>query len=549
MNEIIREKVKNLPRSSGVYIMKNDKGEIIYVGKAKVLKNRVSQYFQNSQKQIKVQTMVDNIADFEYVMTPTELDAFILENTLIKKHKPFFNILLKDGKQYPYIKVNPHEDFPKFSVVRKVKRDGARYFGPYFGKLNAYELLETIRTAFPLRNCNKSFSMKKQTRPCLNNSLGLCSAPCCGLISKEDYKILVGKAMQFLNGNEKEIKEILKEKMEKASESENFELAITLRNRIAMINELSNKTIVDLAKNEEIDLFCIESDGNFAALNTTIIRTGKILSSQNTNFTQGLPSLEESLASYILQYYSNKLVPKTILTNIPLDFELVSNALSLLKGSNVEVAIPQKGIKKKLVDMSLKNANNTLQKEISKGGDEIFLEMVKELKLALGLEKLPNRMECYDISHISGTNKVGSMVVFSFGKPLKSDYRKFKIKTVEGNDDFACLQEVLRRRNDEFNKKKDLSFKKEPDLLVIDGGKGQLSSVVEELEKTTFKNVPIISLAKRFEEVYTPYSKIPIRLPEGSLSLRLLQNIRDEAHRFAITFHRSLRSKKMIEED
>lgn len=548
MNEKIKQKVKDLPRSSGVYIMKNDKGEIIYVGKAKVLKNRVSQYFQNSQKQIKVQTMVDNIADFEYIITPSELDAFILENTLIKKHQPFFNILLKDGKQYPYIKVNPHDAYPKFSVVRKVKRDGAKYFGPYFGRLNAYELLETIRSAFPLRDCNKSFAVKKKDRPCLNYSLGLCSAPCCGFISQEEYKNLVGKAMQFLNGNEKEIKEILKKKMEKASESENFELAITLRNRIAMINELANKTIVDLAKNEEIDIFCIESDGNFAALNTTIIRTGKILSSQNTNFTDGLPSLEESLASYILQYYSNKLIPKTILTNIPLDFELISNALSMLKGSNVEVIIPQKGVKKRLVDMSLKNANNTLQKEISKGSDEIFIEMVKDLKFALGLKKLPNRMECYDISHISGTNKVGSMVVFSFGKPLKSDYRKFKIKTIEGNDDFACLQEVLRRRNAEFDKQNDLSFKKEPDLLIIDGGKGQLSSVVEELEKTSFKDIPIISLAKRFEEVYVPHSKTPIRLPEGSLPLRLLQNIRDEAHRFAITFHRELRSKKMIEE-
>ena len=548
MNEKIKQKVKDLPRSSGVYIMKNDKGEIIYVGKAKVLKNRVSQYFQNSQKQIKVQTMVDNIADFEYIITPSELDAFILENTLIKKHQPFFNILLKDGKQYPYIKVNPHDAYPKFSVVRKVKRDGAKYFGPYFGRLNAYELLETIRSAFPLRDCNKSFAVKNKDRPCLNYSLGLCSAPCCGFISQEEYKNLVGKAMQFLNGNEKEIKEILKKKMEKASESENFELAITLRNRIAMINELANKTIVDLAKNEEIDIFCIESDGNFAALNTTIIRTGKILSSQNTNFTDGLPSLEESLASYILQYYSNKLIPKTILTNIPLDFELISNALSMLKGSNVEVIIPQKGVKKRLVDMSLKNANNTLQKEISKGSDEIFIEMVKDLKFALGLKKLPNRMECYDISHISGTNKVGSMVVFSFGKPLKSDYRKFKIKTIEGNDDFACLQEVLRRRNAEFDKQNDLSFKKEPDLLIIDGGKGQLSSVVEELEKTSFKDIPIISLAKRFEEVYVPHSKTPIRLPEGSLPLRLLQNIRDEAHRFAITFHRELRSKKMIEE-
>lgn len=548
MNEKIRQKVKDLPRSSGVYIMKNDKGEIIYVGKAKVLKNRVSQYFQNSQKQIKVQTMVDNISDFEYIITPSELDAFILENTLIKKHQPFFNILLKDGKQYPYIKVNLHDDYPKFSVVRKVKRDGAKYFGPYFGRLNAYELLEILRSAFPLRNCNKSFSVKKKDRPCLNYSLGLCSAPCCGLISQEDYKILVSKAMQFLNGNEKEIKVILKEKMEKASESENFELAITLRDRITMVNELANKTIVDLAKNEEIDIFCIETDGNFASLNTTIIRTGKILSSQNTNFTNGLPSLEESLASYILQYYSNKLIPKTILTNIPLDFELISNALSMLKGFKVEVVIPQKGIKKKLVDMALKNANNTLQKEISKGNDEIFIEMVKELKFALGLKKLPNRIECYDISHISGTNKVGSMVVFSFGKPLKSDYRKFKIKTIEGNDDFACLQEVLRRRNAEFDKQKDLSFKKEPDLLVIDGGKGQLSSVIEELEKTSFKDVPIISLAKRFEEVYVPLSKTPIRFPEGSLPLRLLQNVRDEAHRFAITFHRSLRSKAMIEE-
>ena len=549
MNEKIREKVKGLPRSSGVYIMKNNKGEIIYVGKAKVLKNRVSQYFQNSQKQIKVQTMVDNIDDFEYIITPSELDAFILENTLIKKHKPFFNILLKDGKQYPYIKVNPREDYPKFSVVRKVKQDGAKYFGPYFGKLNAYELLETIRSAFPLRNCNKSFSIKKKDRPCLNYSIGLCSAPCCGLISQEDYKILVGKAMQFLNGNEKEIKEVLTEKMLNASESENFELAIKLRDRINMIDELSKKTIVDLAKNEEIDIFCIESDGNFAALNTTIIRAGKILSSQNTNFTQGLPALEESLASYILQYYSNKLVPKTILTNIPLDFELVANALSLLKGSNVEIVIPQKGVKRRLIEMSLRNANNTLQKEIVKGDDEIFIDMVKELKFALGLKNLPNRMECYDISHISGTNKVGSMVVFSFGKPLKSDYRKFKIKTIEGNNDFACLQEVLSRRSEEFDKQKDLSFKKEPDLLVIDGGKGQLSSVVEQLESTTFKNVPIISLAKRFEEVYTPASKQPIRLPEGSPALRLLQNIRDEAHRFAITFHRSLRSKKMMEEE
>ena len=543
----IKEKVKTLPQSSGVYIMKNKNNEVIYVGKAKNLKNRVSQYFQNSAKQIKVQTMVDNILDFEYIITPTELDAFILENTLIKKHQPFFNILLKDGKQYPYIRVNPHDDYPKFSVVRKIKKDGAKYFGPYFGKINAYELLKAINSAYPIRTCNKEFKTRKKTRPCLNYSIGLCSGPCCDLISKENYKIQVSKAIHFLNGYEKEIKEALEEKMRIASESENFEVAITLRERIKMVNELSNKSVVDLAKSEEIDVFSIETDGNFACLNITIIRAGKILSSKNFDVSETAENLEEGLSSFILQYYNNKLVPKTILTNLNLDFGLIENALSILRGFNVEIKIPQKGIKKALVEMSLKNATDFLQKEISKNKDQLFLDMVSSLKTSLNLKTLPNRIECYDISHISGTNKVGSMVVFSFGKPLKSDYRKFKIKTVEGNNDFACLQEILSRRIAEFDLQKDKSFSKKPDLFVIDGGKGQLSSVLEILEKTSLGNVEIVSLAEKLEEVFKPSSKNSIILEKGSKPLRLLQNIRDEAHRFAITFHRELRSKKMTE--
>lgn len=546
MNERIKEKIKSLPRESGVYIMKNENGEIIYVGKAKVLKNRVSSYFQKSQKPIKVQTMVSNISDFEYIITPSELDAFILENTLIKKHQPFFNILLKDGKQYPYIKVNLHESFPKFSVVRKIKKDGAKYFGPFFGKINAYELVDIIHSAFPLRSCNKSFEVRKKTRPCLNFSLGLCCGPCCDLISQENYKVLVLKAIKFLSGNEREVKEILKEKMFNASESENFELAISLRNKIAMINDLSNKTVVDLAKSEEIDVFGVETDGNFACANITIVRGGKILSSTNFDVSSACLNLEEGVSSFIMQYYSNKIIPKTILVNLPLDLTLLLSVLSSLKETKVELIQPQKGVKKKLLEMSQNNASNFLQKEISNKSDQLFLDMVSELKESLSLKCLPNRMECYDISHISGTNKVGSMVVFEFGKPLKSDYRKFKIKTVEGNDDFSCLQEVLERRTKEYDLQKDTSFKKLPSLIVIDGGKGQLSSVVKCLKGTSFENVEIISLAKRLEEVFKPSKLDSILLVEGSLSLRLLQNIRDEAHRFAITFHRSSRSKSMV---
>lgn len=527
--------------------MKNAKGEIIYIGKAKVLKNRVSQYFHASEKPIKVQTMVENIADFEYIITPSELDAFILENIMIKQHRPFFNILLKDGKQYPYIRVNPHEDYPRFSVVRKVKSDGARYFGPYFGKINAYELLKTINCAYPVRTCNKEFKTKKRTRPCLNYSLGLCSAPCCDKISKEDYKLLVLNAIHFLNGNEKEIKKVLEEKMKIASESENFEVAITLRDRIAMVNELANKSVVDLAKTAEIDIFSTESDGNFSALNCTIVRTGKILSSQNFNISEASGNLEEGLSSFILQYYSNKLVPKNILVNLPLDCALISEALSKVKGASVEVSFPQRGIKRKLMEMSNRNAANFLKKELSKNKDEVFLSMVARLREGLRLQENPNRMECYDISHTSGENKVGSMVVFNFGKPLKSDYRKFKIKTVEGNNDFASLQEVLKRRVYEFDLAKDDSFKKKPDLIIIDGGKGQLSSVLEVLKDSSFSDVPIISLAERLEEVFSPHSNIPLLFEYGSLELRLLQNIRDEAHRFAITFHRSLRGKSMID--
>ena len=546
MNQKIKEKVKSLPSSSGVYIMKNKNEEVIYIGKAKVLKNRVSQYFQNSKKHIKVQTMVDNIFDFDYILTPTELDAFILENTLIKKHKPFFNILLKDGKQYPYIRVNIHDKYPKFKVVRKVKNDGAKYFGPYFGKINAYGLLKTLNNAFAIRTCDKEFKKTTNNRPCLNYSIGLCSAPCCNKISKDNYKLLVKKAINFLNGNEKELLKILENKMKIASDNENFETALMLRDRIKMINELSNKSIVDLAKNSQLDIFVIEAINENTVVNATIIRYGKLLSSQNYNIQSSNDNLEEAISSFILQYYSNKLIPKEILININVDSNLISNALSLIKGSTVKINFPQKGIKKNLLKMAEKNALNYLEKECNNTNEDLYLQMLNNLKISLNLKTLPNRMECYDISHISGENKVGSMVVFGYGRPLKSNYRKFKIKTVIGNDDFSSLKEVIKRRIKEFDLKKDDSFSKKPDLIIIDGGKGQLSSVVEVLQNSSFNNIPVISLAKKLEEVFIPNKSTSIIFERGSLQLKLLQNIRDEAHRFAITFHRSLRTKNLI---
>ena len=312
-----------------------------------------------------------------------------------------------------------------------------------------------------------------------------------------------------------------------------------------MVKELSNRAVVDLAKTAEFDIFSAERAENYAAVNVTIVRAGKLLSSQNFDISQA-GDLEEGFSSFILQYYTNKLVPKNILTNLTLDFNLLENALSVVKGANVTFSVPERGAKRKLVLMAEQNAKNFIEKEFLKEKDETYLNMVRALKIGLSLKDLPNRIECYDISHISGTNKVGSMVVFAFGRAQNSDYRKFKIKTVEGNDDFASLSEVLSRRVLEFDKQNDSSFKKRPDLLVIDGGKGQLSSVVQTLKGTSFENVPIISLAKKFEEVYTKNSSNPIIFKQGSPELRLLQNIRDEAHRFAITFHRTLRSKTML---
>lgn len=544
MNEKIREKLKNLTTRPGVYIMRDKNGEIIYIGKAKNLKNRVSQYFRSSPKPSKVQAMVDHVDDFDYFIAVSELDALGLESNLIHKHQPFYNILLKDGKAFPYIKINMKEAFPRLEIVRKVKnKDGERYFGPYFAGIDPREILKTINFAFKVRTCTMKIDDSTHAkRECLNYSLGLCLAPCTKRVSKEEYGEEIKKVIRFLSGNDDEIERILQEKMETAVELENFERAIELREALKMVGKLKQRVVANLPKDVNKDVFAFHTDGLCGVVTNMVIRGGKILGI--ANYVQNDAELEEkdTLFNFICQYYSNCLLPNEIIVSHEIDEELLKNYF----GKNVKIICNPHGINLTLLKMAKENAEEYLQKHIAKEKIEYSqgIGALKQLQNSLNLSKLPHRMECYDISHISGTNKVASMVVFIDGRPAKNQYRKFKIKTVQGNNDFASLKEALTRRLTRLKDGNGESFKETPDLLVIDGGKGQLSSCYEILQNLELdKKIEMISLAKRIEEVFTTRNNIPVILKYGSAELRLLQRLRDEAHRFAITFHRQLRGK------
>lgn len=544
MNDKIKEKLKTLSTKPGVYVMRDKTGEIIYIGKAKNLKNRVSQYFRSSPKPSKVQAMVNNVDDFDYFITISELDALGLESNLIHKHQPFYNILLKDGKAFPYIKINMKEDFPKLEIVRRIKKnDGAKYFGPYISGISPYEIMKAINFAFKLRTCSKKITCNpKEKRECLNYSMGLCAAPCTGRVTKEEYSQEIKKVIQFLNGNDDEIEKILLKKMEVASNLQNFERAIELRDSLKMIQKLKERVVANLPKDVDKDVFAYHTDGISGVINLTIVRGGKILGVMN--FVQNDAELEEAdtLFNFIVQYYSNVIAPSEIILSHSIDSELLRQFL----GKNIKVISNPHGVNFALLKMAKTNAQEHLEKHIEK--EKIAYNQsygaMKQLQEKLSLKNLPRRMECYDISHISGTNKVASMVVFVDGIPKRSDYRKFKIKLVEGNNDFESLKEALTRRLQRFVDKNGESFKEKPDLLVIDGGKGQLSSCYEILK--TFKleaEIEMVSLAERIEEVFISQRPNPVILKVASAELKLLQRLRDEAHRFAITFHRSLRAK------
>ncbi len=546
MNAKIEAKLKLLPESPGVYVMLDKENNVIYVGKAKVLKNRVRQYFHSNKKPEKVMAMVSNIDDFYYIITTSEIDALSLENNLIKKHKPRYNILLKDDKTYPYIKVNLKELFPTFSVTRKIRRDGARYFGPFMGGVSASETLQIINTAFMTRSCGTKIDPQKPKKECLNYHIKRCLSPCSGRCSQSEYRERVDCAIDFLSGNDDTVEEILKEKMLKFSELEEFELALTYRDRLKMLEKIKLKRITALNKFVDIDVLAVSTNGVYSSASLLFIRGGRMQGGKNFALEDASETDSERTVGFISQYYTqNTEVPNEILVSEEIaDNQLIGDFFKVNFAKTVTVSHPIKGIKRQLADMAKKNAEDYLEKEIDKirHKDDMTRAACEKLKKVLNLKRYPRRMECFDISHISGVDKVGSMVVFIDGEPDKTSYRRFRIKTVEGNDDFACLKEVLKRRLDKLGTEEEEKFPM-PDLIIIDGGKGQLSSVKAVVDQYQGVKADLISLAEREEEIFTPFSSEPVVLPRRDFVLKMLQRIRDEAHRFAITYHRSTHQK------
>lgn len=541
-----KAKIKDVPDNPGVYMMLDEQGEIIYVGKAKNLKNRLRSYFFNlSNRTAKVMAMLEHVADFRYIICASEVDALLTENNLIKKHSPKYNILLKDDKAYPFLRIDMHEPYPRIELVRKLKNDGAKYFGPYMQSVNIKDIFDLIHTAFAVRECKRDLS--KPSRPCLNMHLGRCLAPCTHKVSEQEYKTEMQKVIDFLKGNDREVEKTLKEKMMKFAAEENFEVALNYRNKLALLDKLVRKQVSALPKDFNLDVFAFETNGVVSAISMLVVRAGKLVGGENVVSE----SCDEDIASYLLQYYQNNApLCDEIVTDNVADVESLEQTINTLCAHTVRVVEPKQGVRKQLLELAHSNAYDAMTKHGTQEERKVLRTKgaVRQLGEILNLKTLPNRMECYDISHISGTDKVASMVVFEGGEPKKSHYRKFKIKTVEGNNDFACMKEVLVRRLNEIATSEDESFSSVPDLLVIDGGKGQLAYAKEAQKETGREDIEILSLAKREEEVFLGSDpKTSIILPKDSVALQLLQRIRDEAHRFAITFHRHLRSKHLSE--
>ncbi len=543
MNEI-QEKLKLLPDAPGVYIMLDKDKNVIYVGKARVLKNRVRQYFHSTLKTEKVAAMVSNIADFYYIITKSEIDALSLENNLIKKYKPKYNILLKDDKTYPYIKVSLSEKYPSFSISRKLKK-GSKYFGPYMGGVRVRDVLEIVNMAFGVRICSTAIT-EKPKKPCLNYHIHRCPAPCAHLISEQDYAEHVKAAMRFLDGENEDVERLLREKMSFYAENEQFELALDCRNKLEMLSKIALKRITALKRDINADVIAYVSNNLYSAVNVLITRRG-FMQGASTFAVENASSDGEALSSFISQYYASHEIPDEIVVQDFCETTLLEEYFKEAHKKNVAVLSPKLGIRKQLLDMAANNASEYLEKVLDKirHKEDMTVKACERLQEVLHLSRYPRRMECYDISNISGVDKVGSMVVFIDGEADRSQYRRFRIKTVEGANDFASLQEVLTRRLGKLGTEEEERFPK-PDLIIIDGGKGQLSAVQEIFERCGVKDIDLISLAKREEEIFTLGEKESILLDKRDYCLQMLQRIRDEAHRFAITFFRNIHSKRSL---
>ena len=545
-----------VPLKPGVYIHRDSEGKVLYVGKSASLRNRLRSYF-GSKKNLDVKTteLVSRIADFEFIITESEQEALLLENSLIKKHKPRFNVRLKDDKTYPYIKVDLTEDFPRVYVTRRTENDGAKYFGPFASAGSVRKTLDLLKRLFPYRSCTKAIT-GTDDRPCLEFHIKRCIAPCTGYASKLDYSKVVDQVLMFLEGNTKEVVSELESAMLEASDQLEFERAGALRDRLKAIERVyEGQKVVGMGR-ENLDVIGAAYGGEEALVEIFFVRQGNLIG--RDHFTMSGTRNEtgnEILARFIEQFYSSAShVPRRILIPETINrVEVIKEWLEARRDGPVEITIPQRGPKRRLLKMVSDNAEQGLvQLKLKWISETTRMESaMSELQEQLNLPTLPQRIECYDISHIQGTNTVASMSVFKEGKPLSSDYRRFKIKSHDRNDDFASMKEVLTRRfkrlkNAREGGEENASFAASPDLVLIDGGKGQLSSAVEVMLFLGLQDIQLASIAKREEEIFLPDAAEPVIMPRNSQGLFLLQRARDEAHRFAITFHRNLRGKASV---
>ncbi|MCR4884120.1 MAG: excinuclease ABC subunit UvrC [Clostridiales bacterium] len=555
--ENLNLKISMLPDSPGCYLMKDKNQVIIYVGKAVNLKNRVRSYFRDTYHTPKVAAMISHIADFDILLCESNLEALCLECNLIKEHKPYYNILLKDDKHYPYIKLDLHESFPRLRLARRMESDGAKYYGPYIGASAVKQVIETVRDVFPIRSCSLSFPLKKPVRPCINYDMGKCLAPCSGYCSEETYNEMISGVLSFLGGDYDQVLSHLKNSMNASAAKMDYEKAAVFRDKIKDVQGLMERQIAIRTDLSEQDILGIAQDGLDAMVQILYVRGGKMLGGDHFSLPgEGGENPGEVLLAFLTQYYeSGPLIPRNVLVQtLPPDSQTtLEDWLRQQKGSAVSLRVPQRGEKHDLVLLAEKNANDALKKRNARTTvrEERTVGAAKNLAQILGLQCYPRRIEGYDISNTQGVYSVGSMVVFIDGESAKKEYRQFRIRTVEGANDFASLHEVLSRRFMHGFKEREereaagLSpkggkFSDLPDLILIDGGPQQVRFARDAM-LALGADIPMFGLAEREEEIYLPGREDPIRLDHHTPELQLVQRIRDEAHRMAITHHRAIR--------
>ena len=553
--EHIRRQLDRLPRQPGVYLMKSASGEVLYVGKAVNLRQRVRSYWSaTSQRVPKIRHLTAQVETIETWVTDSELEALLLENTLIKEHRPRYNVRLKDDKRYPYIRITWHEDYPKVMMTRRMVRDGSRYFGPFTSVWAVRETLDLLRRQFPYLTCNRTITGQDE-RACLYYHIGLCAAPCIGAVTKEEYRAIIQGLMSFLDGHHQELLNQLQREMEEAAERLEFERAAVLRDRIAALKRVvEHQKVVDVGGGDR-DVIAFARDRESACVQVFFIRGGKLIGRESfwLDNTEGEDEAEV-MASFLKQFYGEAAsVPAEILLPQDLDEALIIRQwLAQKRGADVVLRVPREGTERELVEMATRNALEALAhlRDEWAAHEHRHTVAIDELQQVLHLPRPPVRVECYDVSHIQGNHVVGSMVVFQKGVPRKSDYRRFKLRR-DRNDDFASMREILRRRlanwQEAQHKPGGDKWGILPDLIVVDGGKGQLNAALSVLAEFELDDVvPVVALAKREEEIYVPGQPDPVRLERSSPALHLLQRARDEAHRFAVSYQRRLRERSAL---